>query len=51
MKEIAEVVGIALSRVSQIRQATMGKLKASLAHLQNRPTVNETISGGYREIA
>ena len=51
MKEIAEVVGIALSRVSQIRQATMGKLKASLAHLQNRPTVNETMSGGYLEIA
>jgi len=51
MKEIAEVVGIALSRVSQIRQATMGKLKASLAHLQNRPAVNETMSGGYLEIA
>ncbi|MGA8731371.1 MAG: FliA/WhiG family RNA polymerase sigma factor [Terracidiphilus sp.] len=51
MKEIAEVVGIALSRVSQIRQATMGKLKASLAHLQNRPTANEMVLGGYLEIA
>ena len=36
MKEIAEVVGVALSRVSQIRQATMIKLKASLEHLQER---------------
>ena len=38
MKEIAKVVGVALSRVSQIRQETMVKLKASLEHLQNRPT-------------
>jgi RNA polymerase sigma factor for flagellar operon FliA len=37
MKEIAEVVGIAISRVSQIRQATMVKLKKHLAHLQPRP--------------
>jgi RNA polymerase sigma factor for flagellar operon FliA len=37
MKEIAEVVGVALSRVSQIRQATMTKLRASLAHLRERP--------------
>ena len=29
MKEIAKVVGVALSRVSQIRQETMVKLKAS----------------------
>ncbi|HEY2856807.1 MAG TPA: FliA/WhiG family RNA polymerase sigma factor [Terracidiphilus sp.] len=38
MKEIAEVVGIAISRVSQIRQATMVKLKKYLAHVQTRPT-------------
>ena len=37
MKEIAEVVGIALSRVSQIRQAIMKKLRVSLAHLHERP--------------
>lgn len=39
MKEIAEVVGVALSRVSQIRQAIMKKLRVSLAHLQQRPAV------------
>jgi RNA polymerase sigma factor for flagellar operon FliA len=38
MKEIAKVVGVALSRVSQIRQASMLKLRESLAHLQQRPT-------------
>src|SRR3984885_9187901 len=37
MKEIAEVVGVALSRVSQIRQASMKKLRESLAHLRERP--------------
>ena len=37
MKEISEVVGVALSRVSQIRQATMKKLRESLAHLNERP--------------
>jgi RNA polymerase sigma factor for flagellar operon FliA len=37
MKEIAEVVGVALSRVSQIRQATMVKLRESLAHLKQQP--------------
>jgi RNA polymerase sigma factor FliA len=36
MKEIAEVVGVALSRVSQIRQETM--LKVLLAHLNERPS-------------
>jgi RNA polymerase sigma factor FliA len=34
MKEISEVVGISLSRVSQIREATMAKLRASLEHMQ-----------------
>jgi RNA polymerase sigma factor for flagellar operon FliA len=37
MKEIAAVVGVALSRVSQIRQAAMIKLRESLSHTQNRP--------------
>lgn len=38
MKEISEVVGVALSRVSQIRQATMKKLKEALRHLNERPS-------------
>jgi RNA polymerase sigma factor FliA len=38
MKEVAEVVGIAVSRVSQIHAATMLKLRVSLAHL--KPAVN-----------
>ena len=37
MKEIAKVVGVALSRVSQIRQAIIVKLRASLDHLEQRP--------------
>jgi RNA polymerase sigma factor for flagellar operon FliA len=37
MKEISEVVGVALSRVSQIRQETMKKLRVLLAHLQEGP--------------
>lgn len=37
MKEIAEVIGVALSRVSQIRQAIMKKLRVSLAHLREGP--------------
>jgi len=46
MKEIAEVVGMSLSRVSQIRQAMMNKLRESLAHLRERPTV-ESMAGGH----
>lgn len=38
MKEISEIVGVALSRVSQIRQATMKKLRASLSHLREHQT-------------
>jgi RNA polymerase sigma factor FliA len=34
MKEVAEVVGIAVSRVSQIHAAAMLKLRVSLAHLR-----------------
>lgn len=51
MKEIAKVVGVALSRVSQIRQATMIKLKASLEHLQGRPLPVMKARGEYFEHA
>jgi RNA polymerase sigma factor for flagellar operon FliA len=37
MKEIAQVVGVALSRVSQIREAAVGKLRKAMAHVQERP--------------
>jgi RNA polymerase sigma factor for flagellar operon FliA len=47
MKEIAEVVGVALSRVSQIRQAIMKKLRESLAHLQERPAAGNPQAGGH----
>jgi RNA polymerase sigma factor for flagellar operon FliA len=46
LKEIAEVVGVALSRVSQIRQATMNKLRESLAHLRERPATEDVSVGG-----
>lgn len=36
MKEIAEVVGIAVSRVSQIHASVMTKLRNSLAHLHEK---------------
>jgi len=51
MKEISEVVGVALSRVSQIRQATMKKLRESLAHLNERPSKPSSSSGGNLEHA
>jgi RNA polymerase sigma factor for flagellar operon FliA len=51
MKEIAKIVGVALSRVSQIRQATMIKLRASLEHLQNRPVPGMANRGAYYEHA
>jgi RNA polymerase sigma factor for flagellar operon FliA len=47
MKEIAEVVGMSLSRVSQIRQAMMYKLRESLAHLRERPTTASVAVGGH----
>jgi RNA polymerase sigma factor for flagellar operon FliA len=37
MKEVAEVVGLAISRVSQIHAAVLAKLKISLAHLDTSP--------------
>lgn len=36
MKEIAQVVGVALSRISQIRQAAVIKLRRYLGHVQQR---------------
>lgn len=37
MKEIAEVVGVALSRVSQIRVAAIAKLRKMMVHVEARP--------------
>lgn len=51
MKEIAKVVGVALSRVSQIRQETMVKLKAQLEHLRRRPVATTPSRGDYFEHA
>jgi RNA polymerase sigma factor for flagellar operon FliA len=47
MKEIAEVVGMSLSRVSQIRQAMMNKLRESLAHLREQPSAASMAAGGH----
>jgi RNA polymerase sigma factor for flagellar operon FliA len=49
MKEIAAVVGVALSRVSQIRESIMKKLRVSLAHLNERPSTGNALAGGYLE--
>ena len=46
MKEISEVVGLALSRVSQIRQATVNKLRVLLAHIHDRPSTEPGATGG-----
>lgn len=43
MKEVAEVVGNAVSRISQIHAAAMLKLRASLGHLRETP---EPSTGG-----
>ena len=48
MKEIAEVVGVALSRVSQIRQETMKKLRILLGHLQERGGESKPARGGTK---
>jgi RNA polymerase sigma factor FliA len=47
MKEIARVVGVALSRVSQIRQAAVLKLRESLAHVERRTSEAGAMTGGY----
>jgi RNA polymerase sigma factor for flagellar operon FliA len=49
MKEIAKVVGVALSRVSQIRQEIMVKLRASLDHLERGPVPSLSSQGAYDE--
>ena len=41
MKEIAKVVGVALSRVSQIKEAAILKLRKMLAHVQERQSGNQ----------
>ncbi len=41
MKEVAQVIGIALSRVSQIHTAALGKLRAALAAKEARPAAPE----------
>jgi RNA polymerase sigma factor for flagellar operon FliA len=51
MKEIAKVVGVALSRVSQIRQEIMVKLKTSLDHLQRKQVPLTTSRGAHFEHA
>jgi RNA polymerase sigma factor for flagellar operon FliA len=45
MKEIAKVVGVALSRVSQIRQAAILKLRAYLSHMQPGPAASTSSKG------
>ena len=47
MKEISEVVGISLSRVSQIREATMVKLRELLSHMQNGYSHAKREEGGF----
>ncbi len=37
MKEVAEVVGVALSRVSQIHHVALGKLRVALSQIESRP--------------
>ncbi len=51
LKEIGEVVGIALSRVSQIRQAAVLKLRKLLGHLEDQPVRRSVPMGGYFERA
>jgi RNA polymerase sigma factor for flagellar operon FliA len=46
MKEISKVVGLALSRVSQILQATIKKLREMLAHLEEQPEPECASTGG-----
>jgi RNA polymerase sigma factor for flagellar operon FliA len=51
MKEIAKVVGISLSRVSQMREEIMGKLKGLLEHIQGRQTPVAPERRGHFEYA
>jgi RNA polymerase sigma factor for flagellar operon FliA len=45
MKEISEIVGVAISRVSQIIAAAIQKLRVSLEHVQERPSTRTTETG------
>jgi len=48
MKEIAKVVGVALSRVSQIKEAAIVKLRKALAHVQERqPAEPSELEGSF----
>lgn len=49
MMEIAKVMGISLSRVSQIRESTMSKLRVSLEHLRKANVPARRERGGYHE--
>jgi len=51
MKEIAKVVGVALSRVSQIRQEIIVKLRGYLQPVQPGPMSITNNRGGYFEHA
>ncbi len=46
MKEISEIVGVAISRVSQIIAAAIQKLKVSLRHLQKQTSDGVLETGG-----
>jgi RNA polymerase sigma factor FliA len=46
MKEIAKIVGLALSRVSQIRQEVVVKLRAYLQHIESRHVPPPATQGG-----
>ena len=47
MKEVAEIVGVAISRVSQIIAAAIQKLRASLEHLQEPPSARTAETGAH----
>ncbi len=44
MKEVAEAIGIALSRVSQIHNAAIGKLRAQMRPVQTRPIARVSLA-------
>jgi RNA polymerase sigma factor for flagellar operon FliA len=51
MKEIAEVVGVALSRVSQIRVAAIAKLRTAMEHTAPREHTRHAASQPFSEHA
>jgi len=48
MKEVAQVVGLAVSRVSQIHAATLAKLKSSLGHVEPPAETHHRMAMGAR---